>query len=82
MSRPAYFVGPWDLDRRLACVPDDPAAGTVVMVESVGRSRAMPFHKKKLVLVVSALRHFAAELRAAGHEVELVRASTYAAGIA
>jgi deoxyribodipyrimidine photolyase-related protein len=82
MSRPAWFIGPWDLDRRLACVPEDPRAGTIVMVESVGRSRALPFHRKKLVLVVSALRHFAEELCADGFTVDVRRASSYARGIA
>lgn len=81
MSRPAYFVGPWDLNRQLACVPDDPAAGTVVLVESVGKSRALPFHRKKLVLVLSAMRHFARELQDDGYDVEIVRARSYAVGI-
>ena len=29
-----YFVGPWDLDARLACAPKDPADGPVLMIES------------------------------------------------
>lgn len=82
VSRPAFFVGPWDLDRRLACVPDDPSEGTVVLVESVSKSRALPFHRKKLVLVRSAARHFADELALDGFDVEVVRARSYAAGVA
>lgn len=82
MSRPAWFVGPWDLNRRLACVPDDPSAGTVVLVESVAKSTALPFHRQKLVLVLSAMRHFAAELRDDGFDVEVVRAPTYVEGVA
>ena len=82
MSRPAYFVGPWDLNRSLSCVPDSPSDGTVVLVESVGKSRALPYHKKKLVLVLSAARHFAQELREAGYDVHVVRASSYVSGIA
>ena len=80
-GRPAYFVGPWDLDRRLACVPDHPDDGTVVMVESVAKSRALPYHRKKLVLVRSAMRHFADALVAEGFDVEVVRARTYVSGI-
>ena len=80
MNRPAYFVGPWDLNRDLACVPTDPAQGTVVLVESVGKSR-LSYHRKKLVLVLSAMRHFAEELRADGFSVEVVRARSYAQGI-
>lgn len=81
MSRPAYFVGPWDFNRSLACVPAQPEDGTVVLVESVSKSRALPFHKQKLVLVLSALHHFADELRTAGYDVEIIRASTYLSGI-
>jgi deoxyribodipyrimidine photolyase-related protein len=81
MSRPAYFVGPCDLDARLACVPLEPGSGTVVLVESIAKGHALPFHRHKLVLVLSAMRHFAAELADAGHDVEIVRAPTYVDGI-
>ena len=81
MSRPAFFVGPWDLDRRLACVPDHPDQGTVVLVESISKSKALPFHRKKLVLIRSALSHFAAELEADGFTVEQVRARSFLDGI-
>lgn len=81
-SRPAYFVGPWDLHRDLACVPASPSDGTVVFVESIAKSRALPYHRKKLVLVLSAMRHFAEELRAEGFDVSIIRAGTYVEGIA
>jgi len=81
MSRPAYFVGPCDLDARLDCVPREPGSGTVVLVESIDKGHALPFHRQKLVLVLSAMRHFADELADAGHDVEVVRAQTYADGI-
>ena len=81
MSKPAYFVGPWDLNRDLACVPADPRDGTIVMVESVNKGSALPFHRKKLVLVLSAGHHFAEELRADGYDVEYVRARSYVSGI-
>ncbi len=73
-SRPAYFVDPWDLNRSLACVPDRPGDGTVVLVDSV-------------VFVFSAMRHFADglradELRVDGFEVELVNAPTGVDGVA
>ena len=80
--RPAYFVGPWDLHRDLACVPDSPKDGSVVLVESMAKSRALPYHRKKIVLVLSAMRHFAEELRAEGYDVSIVRAGTYVEGIA
>lgn len=81
-SRPAYFVGPWDLHRELACVPSSPGGSTIVLVESIAKSRALPYHRKKLVLVLSAIRHFADELRADGYDVSIVRARTYVEGIA
>lgn len=81
MARPAHFLGPWDLDPRLASVPE-PGEGTVVLVESRAKGLALPWHRKKLVLVLAAQRHFAEELRGLGHEVELVRAGSYAEGIA
>jgi len=81
MSHTVYFVGPWDLDRRLPCVPDHPGMGSVLLVESVRKSRALPYHKKKLVLVLSALRHFAQSLRKDGYDVTVLRARTYAEGI-
>lgn len=77
-----HFVGPWDLDRRLPCVPRDPADGPVIFVESRAKSRALPYHRQKLVLVLSAMHHFAAELREDGFDVEIVSARTYAEGIA
>ena len=81
-GRRLHLVLPWDLDRRLACCPRAPADGPVLLVESVARSRAMPFHRQKLTLVLAAQRHFAAALRAEGFEVLLLRAPTYAAGVA
>ena len=82
MSRPAYFIGPWDLDRGLGCVPDTPETGTVVMVESVAKGSALPFHRHKLVMVLSAMHHFADELRADGYDVDFRTAPTYVEGIA
>jgi deoxyribodipyrimidine photolyase-related protein len=76
-----YFVGPWDLSRDLACVPDDPDAGRVLLVESLAKSRALPYHRKKLALVLSAMHHFAAELRADGYQAEVREAPSYAEGI-
>lgn len=79
--RPLHFVGPWDLNRGLACFPARPEDGPVLLVENVGRSRSLPFHRQKLVLVLAAQRHFAAEARALGYAVEIRRASSYASGI-
>ena len=77
-----HVLLPWDLNRSLASCPSAPADGPVLLIESIARSRAMPFHRQKLAMVVAAQRHFAAELRADGFEVLLLRARTYAEGIA
>jgi deoxyribodipyrimidine photolyase-related protein len=78
---PAYFVGPWDLHRGYPCVPPSPDAGTVVLVESEAKGAALPWHAKKLVLVLSAMRHFAAELERDGFDVTVLRAPDYLEGI-
>ena len=81
MGKVVHFIGPWDLNAQLPSIPATPAAGPVLFVESVEKGRSLPFHKKKLVLILSAQRHFAAELREAGFDVHLVRARNYASGI-
>jgi deoxyribodipyrimidine photolyase-related protein len=45
----------------------------VILIESLGHVRERPYHKQKLVLVWSAMRHFAAELEAAGWQVTYVQ---------
>ncbi len=80
-SAELFFVGPWDLDRRLPCVPDDPDRGRIVFVESVAKGSALPYHRQKLVLVLSAMHHFADELQAEGFDVTIVNAATYVDGL-
>ncbi len=41
----------------------------VLLIESLAHGQARPYHQQKLVLVWSAMRHFAEELRAAGWSV-------------
>jgi deoxyribodipyrimidine photolyase-related protein len=81
MNKPTWFVGPWELSAATAVLPADPADGRVLLVESTGKGSALPYHRKKLVLVLSALRHFRDELRARGFEVEHRVAPSYAEGI-
>ena len=78
MGTPIRFVAPWDLDARLAVFQGD---GPLVFVESRQKGRALPWHRQKLALVLSAQRHFVAELRAQGREVWLLEADSYADGI-
>ena len=46
------------------------AETTLLMIESVQRCRQVPYHRQKLVLVWSAMRHFAQEMRRRGYEVD------------
>jgi deoxyribodipyrimidine photolyase-related protein len=48
----------------------DPEDCTVLMIESVRRARLLAFHKQKIAFVWSAMRHFAAELRSLGYQVD------------
>lgn len=81
MTIPTWFVGPWELSRATAVLPPSPGAGRVLLVESTGKGAALPWHRWKLVLVLSALRHFRDELRARGFEVDHRVAPSYAEGI-
>lgn len=68
------MIGVWVLGDQLRCDNSAladllPSECVVFMVESLQRARAMPYHKQKLVLVWSAMRHFAEELRAEGYTV-------------
>lgn len=46
----------------------------VVLVEARAWMRRLPYHKKRQVLILSAGRHYADELRELGYAVEIVRA--------
>lgn len=51
------------------------------MIESLGRTRARRYHKQKVALVLSAMRHYAEALRAAGWTVDYREADSFAAGL-
>jgi deoxyribodipyrimidine photolyase-related protein len=58
----------------------DPTATTVLMIESVARGRALPYHKQKLALLYSAMRHFKLELEARGFVVVYESCDTFEDG--
>jgi deoxyribodipyrimidine photolyase-related protein len=63
------------LSRLASSLSGSNKAETVVfMAESFARARKIPYHKQKLVLVWSAMRHFAEELRKDGYEVDYYEA--------
>jgi deoxyribodipyrimidine photolyase-related protein len=69
-------IGIWILGDRLdlnqaalqSCV-DLKSSTSVILIESLNHVRLRPYHQQKLVLVWSAMRHFAGELERAGWSV-------------
>lgn len=53
----------------------------VVMVESAARTRRLPYQRKKLVLLFSAMRHYAAGLRQQGYAVDYLQVSSFLEGL-
>lgn len=53
----------------------------VVLVESRSWLRRLPYHRRRQVLILSAGRHFAAELERLGFAVDLIRADSSRAGL-
>lgn len=49
----------------------------VILIESLSHVRERPYHRQKLVLVWSAMRHFAEELRSAGYAVSYQTADDF-----
>ena len=65
----------WEAQAALATTDRAP----VILIESSAHSTERRYHRQKLVLVWSAMRHFAAELEAAGRQVTYSTAPEFAA---
>ncbi|MFM7590724.1 MAG: cryptochrome/photolyase family protein [Isosphaeraceae bacterium] len=59
----------------------DQKAIRVVLIESRRHFSALPYQKKRLVLYISAMRHYAEELKATGWQVDYLRAETFYDGL-
>ncbi|MBS0562754.1 MAG: cryptochrome/photolyase family protein, partial [Proteobacteria bacterium] len=72
MSRLRVVLGD-QLSRGIASLRDlDPARDTVLMAEVAAETTYVRHHKQKIALVLSAMRHFAAALRAEGIRVDYI----------
>ena len=54
---------------------------TVVLIESQNRRRKYPYQRKKLVLLLSAMRHYARALEERGYRVDYRKAATFTTGL-
>lgn len=75
MSGPVLrFVLGDHLTRQVAALRDvDPARDVVLMVEVAEETTYVPHHRQKIAFILSAMRHFAAELEGEGIRVDHVR---------
>jgi deoxyribodipyrimidine photolyase-related protein len=54
---------------------------TILMIESQQRTHKLPYQRKRLVLMFSAMRHYANELRQRGYAVDYVQANNFLEGL-
>jgi deoxyribodipyrimidine photolyase-related protein len=67
--RTAVWIFGDQVDRDASSLKTAPQNSPIVFVESKKFCQRRPYHWQKLVLIFSAMRHFAAELKALGREV-------------
>lgn len=68
------FVLGDQLDRTISCLSDlDPNVDVVFMAEVADEATCVPHHPKKIALILSAMRHFAADLESDRIQVDYVR---------
>ncbi|MEX1324696.1 MAG: cryptochrome/photolyase family protein [Synechococcaceae cyanobacterium] len=65
-----------------ALAATEPGSAPVLLLESTSAARRRHCHRHKLVLVWSAMRHFAAELEEAGWAVDHRQVESFSAGLA
>lgn len=73
MSVTVWILGDQLTPTHPALVGADRSDTVILMIESSERARQLRYHKQKLVLIFSAMRHFAEELRADGWRVDYRR---------
>lgn len=80
-----WILGDQLLDSHPALLAAEAAVGRaevrVLLIESRARIQRLPYQRQKLVLLLSAMRHYAADLRRRGYEVDEVQAETFDDGL-
>lgn len=76
----------WVLGHQLSCDLQgfkqvDREKDWIVMIEATSRATWATYHKKKLVLIFSAMRHFAKQLEEAGYQVDYRQAPSFDEGL-
>jgi deoxyribodipyrimidine photolyase-related protein len=58
-----------------------PGNARLLLIESAAKLRSRPWHRHKLTFVLSAMRHFAQQMREAGWQMDYRKAATFATGL-
>ena len=78
-------IGVWILGDQLSlqgsAIAPLPLGSPVILIESLNHVRSRPYHQQKLVLVWSAMRHFAVELRQRGYDVTYTEAEDFSGAL-
>ena len=81
-KRTVWILGDQLLEKHPAlALVEDKANVRVLLIESRGRMGKLAYQRKKLVLLLSAMRHYAADLRRQGFAVDLIQAQNFALGL-
>jgi deoxyribodipyrimidine photolyase-related protein len=81
MTVTIWIPGDQLLEDHPALHEQNPKSARLLLIESERRLKALPWQRKKRILVISAMRHYAERLRERGWQVDYVRAESVRAGI-
>lgn len=82
--RTIWIMGDQVSPTNAALLAGDPGKDVILMIESKARGTWLRYHKLKLVLIYAAMRHYAAERRAEGWQVDyhlLARTPDFETGV-
>lgn len=82
MTQPTIWILGNQLLKAHPALVDRPASEVrVLLIESHAKTHQLPYQRKKLVLLFSAMRHYAARLRRAGYQVDYRQAASFTEGL-